>query len=335
MRSRYWALAAALPALAAGCDAGRPPVAYGEPTSIIAAAADSLWAVVGDSVHSALEPIVFTVREERTFDLTHAAPRASEWKRLREFKRLLVIGTRDDAWVAPVLGAAVGGAPRSLPALVEAADVWANRQEAVAIVLSRPGAEEEVYALLPELRRRLDADYRQYVLERMYTSGRDEALADSLTRLAGFSLLLPNVYAWSRRDSIFLFTNTYREGQLLRAIIVTWRPSAAAPLSAESALAWRDEVSARHYELRQTTQREPLHIQAVAVGGGQGIEVRGIWSSSGSFPAAGPFLDRLLVCPAQGRMYFLDAWLYAPGKKKYEYLIQLETLLDTFRCGGT
>jgi hypothetical protein len=32
-------------------------------------------------------------------------------------------------------------------------------------------------------------------------------------------------------------------------------------------------------------------------------------------------------------MYLLDAWLYAPGKQKYEYMIQLQTILDTFRCG--
>jgi hypothetical protein len=39
-------------------------------------------------------------------------------------------------------------------------------------------------------------------------------------------------------------------------------------------------------------------------------------------------------CPAQDRLYLLDAWLYAPGKEKYQYMIQLETLLGTFECAG-
>ena len=40
-----------------------------------------------------------------------------------------------------------------------------------------------------------------------------------------------------------------------------------------------------------------------------------------------------VACPAQDRLYFLDSWLYAPGKDKWEYIIQLETILQTFRCG--
>ena len=37
----------------------------------------------------------------------------------------------------------------------------------------------------------------------------------------------------------------------------------------------------------------------------------------------------------QDRMYLLDAWLYAPGKEKYEYMIQLQTILGSFRCGAS
>ena len=39
-------------------------------------------------------------------------------------------------------------------------------------------------------------------------------------------------------------------------------------------------------------------------------------------------------CPEQDRHYLVDAWLYAPGKDKYEYVLQLETILGTFRCRG-
>ena len=31
-------------------------------------------------------------------------------------------------------------------------------------------------------------------------------------------------------------------------------------------------------------------------------------------------------------MYLIDAWLYAPGRDKYEYMIQLEEILGSFRC---
>jgi len=64
-------------------------------------------------------------------------------------------------------------------------------------------------------------------------------------------------------------------------------------------------------------------------------QIRAIWSNPPElqWPAAGPFVTRAVICPQQNRMYLLDAWLYAPGKDKYEYMIQLETILDSFQCG--
>jgi hypothetical protein len=32
------------------------------------------------------------------------------------------------------------------------------------------------------------------------------------------------------------------------------------------------------------------------------------------------------------RTYLVDGWLYAPGSPKYEYMIQLGTILDSFEC---
>ena len=50
------------------------------------------------------------------------------------------------------------------------------------------------------------------------------------------------------------------------------------------------------------------------------------------WPAGGPFITYGITCANQDRTYFVDAWLYAPGREKYEYMIQLETILGTFRC---
>jgi hypothetical protein len=55
------------------------------------------------------------------------------------------------------------------------------------------------------------------------------------------------------------------------------------------------------------------------------------------YPAAGPFISRAYVCPSANRTFFVDAWLYLPDvdRPKHEYMIQLRTLLDTFRCAGS
>jgi hypothetical protein len=38
------------------------------------------------------------------------------------------------------------------------------------------------------------------------------------------------------------------------------------------------------------------------------------------------------VCEEQDRIYLIDAWLYAPGDEKYEYMIQLDQIVASFDC---
>jgi hypothetical protein len=73
----------------------------------------------------------------------------------------------------------------------------------------------------------------------------------------------------------------------------------------------------------------------VSFEGRTAVEIRAQWRNppDRGWPAGGPLIVRSLTCDAQDRAYLLDAWLYAPGHEKYEYMIQLETLLDTFQCG--
>ena len=70
------------------------------------------------------------------------------------------------------------------------------------------------------------------------------------------------------------------------------------------------------------------------MGGLETYEIQAAWANppESTWPAGGPFILRGIICPDQDRMYLVDSWLYAPGKEKYEYVIQLETILDSFRC---
>ncbi len=333
MRSIIFALTVALAATAAACG-GRSPVAYGDANSIIVVAPDTLWASVKDTVQSVMEPRIFTVRSERTFELTYISPADPDWAKLRQWKQVLVIGRPDDPWVAPALGGR-GEAARSLPALVEGGDIWARGQQVTALVLPDDRVEEAVVEILPTLHEFFDQRFRRQVRERMFVSGADTALRDTLRREAGFSLLVPNVYRKSRLGAAYRFINANPSaGTLDRSILVTWREGAA-PLSADALLAWRDSLGAGEYEWGQAADRDAARGRVLAGYAAGSIEVQGVWLGTDStFPMAGPFLSRAVPCAAQDRMYLLDAWLYAPAKEKYEYMIQLEAVLDSFECGS-
>lgn len=313
-----------------GCD---KPQSLGDPNALIVGASDAAWAEVQDEVEAALEPRTFTVRDERIFRVTHVNPEGPTWGDLRRFQQVLLIGEPGDEWVAQALERVEQPLPQ-LPAVVEARNVWARGQRVLALVVPPGASASAVHPLLPELGQGLLRDYQQYLRQRMYASGVDSVRLDSLRQQIGASLLVPSVYRLEGIDpNTFLFINDQPDpARLQRVVLVTWRPSAEVELTPEAILSWREEVATRYYQPAQQTERERIEQAQVQSGGGSGLQVQGVWSTPpGGWPAAGPFLARALECP-DGRTFLLDAWLYAPGQEKYEFLFQLHTILETFAC---
>jgi Domain of unknown function (DUF4837) len=332
--ARFAGAAALLLGALPGCNS--TPQAVGNVSSIIVITTDSLWTAIGDSLQRALEPPIFTVRDERTFELTHVSPRDPKWTDLRTFRQVLVIGTAADGWVAPVLRAA--GVSDSRP-LLQTRDVWARNQLASAIVVSAERSAQAALGQVPRLAALTDSVFRAYARERMYTSRPDTRLRDSLRAQAGYAILLPNVYHRVRRGAdVQLFQNsTQIGGDLVRSVLIAARPGTVEP-TGQSALAWRDSVARTEYRPAQTTQRAQLRAQPLQVRGHVGVEIQGIWEGNDpTWPMGGPFIARIIPCPSQNRTYLVDAWLYAPGPQRgsrYEYMIQLQTIMDSFECAA-
>ena len=308
-------------------------LAYGDFTSIIAVMEPSLWDQVGDGVYSALEPTIRTVRDEKTFTVTYQDPSQEEWSNLRRFRQMLLVGTGDEPWMQEALAKVKD--PVNGPGLYHAFDVWAKGQQVTIIVVSMTGAAREVASHLAEINATLDEQFRGYARNRMYMSGVDSALADTLMSVARFRVILPEVYRWSARDSTYVFRNDNPDpAELIRQITVTWKSPIPAEMGGEGLLAWRAET-ARTYADPQDVDLSNVDAGPVELSGRQAYQIQALWTNPPelNWPAAGPFILRGVICPEQNRMYLLDAWLYAPGKEKYEYMIQLQTILDSFRCG--
>lgn len=321
-----------------GLAACEQPRAHGDAHAIIVGASPELWDDVEDIVHEALQPTILTVREEESFRVTWQDPRAGEdWGNLRRFRQVLVIGSENDPWVADALARADRTAPRSPPEIVQAQNVWARGQQVSVILTPEEDQAEAVRELAGPLHDILAEQYRAFVRNRMFVSGRDTILADSLQTQVGFRLVLPNVYRHSVRDTIWRFRNDNPSpAELIREIGVTWwAPAPEADPTAEELAEWRRSFAESYYNDPQLLDEATFAAYGdVEVNGVEGVELQSAWvSPPEAWPAGGAFITRALRCPEQDRMYLLDAWLYAPGRDKYEYMIQLETILDSFRCG--
>jgi hypothetical protein len=320
-----------LTALLAAC--GENPRAWGEVNSLIVATSQEQWEAIGEMVESAIETRVLTVRAEKTFRVTHQVPEGREWDMLQRFRQLLLVGTPDSPWMAEPLAHA-DRESFNPPELFQVGNVWARGQSVTVLLLPSTGADgaDELMAPLHEL---LDTQYRQWSRTRMYMSGRDSLLADTLWNEAGFTMLFPEVYQHRTVDSVHIFRNDNPEpSELIRQIAVTWRSPVPEELGQEELLAWRTELTDRYYIYPQAVDLDLARTSRFQLGDLILEELRAVWSNppEDQFPAGGPLIIWSVPCPAQGRHYMIDAWLYAPGRDKYQYVLQLETILNTFRC---
>ena len=308
-------------------------LAYGDANSIIAVMRPDLWEEVSDDVYSALESTIRTVRNEKTFTVTYQDPSGDYWGNLRRFRQMLLIGTMADSWIQEALEGDSGNAF----GIHQVGDVWARGQQVTVVLLPDGGGAQELTPYLAEVHELLDEQFRIYAVNRMYMSGADTALADTLSIEAGFSLILPTVYRWNQSDSVFLFRNDNPDpSELIRQIGVTWKTPIPAAMQQAAVLAWRSELVAGHYSEPQDHALENASAGPIEHLGNNGYQVRAEWRNppDRGWPAGGVFITRVIACENQNRSYLLDSWLYAPGKEKYEYVIQLETILDSFQCAS-
>lgn len=331
MRLRILLAALVLPLALAACDR---PMAMGSPNGIMAAMPLERWEALRDDIEEALEPRAFTVRDERMFQVTHANPADERWPRVREFRRLLVVGHPDEPWMRDAVRAADYDVS-ALPAVVEARDVWARGQQVILVLIPDPGDEDAALPLLDDAGSLVRADFNRWVYRRMYASGVDEEMIDEMEATTGARMQVPAVY---RGEAVGGTTYRVRNdhpdpSELIRTVLVTSRAGTDGEISPEEALTWRTLIAGEAYRQPQTTETDRIEAATVRTQGAEGVQIQGIWSSApGEWPAAGPFISRMLRCPAQDRTYLVDAWLYAPARDKYEFLLQLNAILDSFTC---
>ena len=95
-RKRFSTTVLTLTALVSLGACNEVPMSYGDANSIIAVMPLEQWEEYSEDVYAALEPTIQTVRNEKTFTVTYQEPYAEFWDRLRRFRQMVVVGTRED-----------------------------------------------------------------------------------------------------------------------------------------------------------------------------------------------------------------------------------------------
>ena len=315
-------------ALLSACD---KPRAMGNQSQILIVAPQEVWDSLEDQVTDALEPTIFAARDETVFEIAHIDPEDGGWGNSRVHRQILLIGSDQEPYVAEAIDAYRDEVPTP-PALFLVRGLWAQEQMVTVLLLPGPGDLTGVEPYIPALGETFLNQFEAYARARMFVTQPNEELRDSLVRHGGFALTIPRVYRSEMlEDGVFQFRNDQPDpADLIRNITVAWREAGEVEFTAGAAHAWRADIAERHTQPAQVT--EPVdETHPLEMDGHTALQTFGVWSNPpGGWPAAGPYITRLIQCP--GRTYLVDAWLYAPGTPKYEYMFQLNTIIDSFEC---
>ncbi len=321
--------AAVLFLLPAGCSL---PLAVGKMSEVVVMADEDVWREIEPEVRGALEREVLSPRHETAFQVIFAPlEKPGEY---RKWSKLILIGSLEGrGTIGDLVTEDIRdeiNAKRGL--LYAASDVWARNQRVFLLVTAR---ERDI---LPYVRRskdllfsKLDDLLRAEVKEKMFLSGPNLALEDTLRDEYGFTMRFPSVYRRgepleSPRAIRFFNVNPQR------SFIIHWEKGEQDSLDPLFVLDLRAELS-RHFYPGDYVVAGRTKSEWVDFRGDKALRLEGIWENREKLEG-GVFITYAFNCEEAGRFYLLDSILFSPDprKSKYVYLIQLDTILNSFEC---
>jgi hypothetical protein len=312
----------------------KKPKAFGRQREILVICDDKLWEEIEIPLRKQVERTLRAVRSEKVFVLAQVT--AEKVQHYKEWDKIILIESLESAkllnFVAP--DSAMSKLREGEGLFFNQIDVWADNQRVVG--LAAPKNEEILRLVAAHGDRIYNAFIRQVEnqeLFRMFFTGRDTLLADSLAVAEGFSIILPSVYARIQQDSLAENELLLVHLEPVRSIFITWEELADSPLnkSREKLAAYRTRLTANIYPSQETIVGR-VDTSTVIAGGIERLRLYGVWENRVEV-SGGIYVSHIIDSPEQNRRYFIDCLLFCPDmrKNKYRYIFQLDRILDSFQ----
>ena len=331
-RSRTQLLAIALTSLGLLVPGCSKPLAIGKATEVAVLADGELLPQIEPDIRAAMEREILSVRRETAFHVSFAP--LEDPGEFRKWSKVIVVGSLDGGGaIGDLLPEDVRGQVLEKRGLLYATeDLWARGQVVFVLAAASRGDLLGLVANSGEtLFSRMSDLLREQVRARMFQSGRNDDLASSLRAEYGFAITLPRVY---RRDLFSGIPRTVRFFNLnpQRSIFVYWEEAPRDSLVPGEVIETRKRLAERFYPGDRLLDGS-LRVEKVDFHGHDALKVTGVWQNREELEG-GTFTSYAFNCPESGRFYLIDGLLFSPDpkKSKYVYLIQIDTIVDSFQC---
>ncbi|MEM6523010.1 MAG: DUF4837 family protein [Bacteroidota bacterium] len=178
----------------------------------------------------------------------------------------------------------------------------------------------------------------------LYKAKVPTGLRDMLVRDHKCSLTLPFGYQQVVNEEGFAWFRQINDESDKNVFITYKNYRSANDFSKENLINFRDSVAREQlfedpdypdtYILTETAVPYiPVTTKEINFNGEYTVEMRGLWKTA-NISMGGPFMAYILVDEVLGRLYYIEGFVYSPGKNQREFMREMQVILSTFKTSS-
>jgi len=183
-----------------------------------------------------------------------------------------------------------------------------------------------------------DIEERRFY-QSLYAAKVEKGISKHINEKLGCVLKVPFGFEIALEDDDFVWLRNFTP-DVDKSIFISWVDyTSEALFSLDSLLNLRTEVS-KPYILYKPEDKESYLLtetenfsvfrNEINFKGNYAIELRGLWRTN-KYYMGGPFHSYAMVDESSNRLYYIEAFLYSPGKLQRDHMRALDTILKTFK----
>ncbi|CAN5301683.1 hypothetical protein BH10BAC4_BH10BAC4_14720 [soil metagenome] len=182
---------------------------------------------------------------------------------------------------------------------------------------------------------------RERLTESLFRSGQLKGVSQALVKDFQCDLKVPFGYQLADKQADFVWVRQINPKDDKNVFIARKPYTSQKDFSKENLIRFRDEVC-RKYLFEDPAKPDtyiltelnvpflPVTVDTTKLGNNFAIQVRGIWRSN-TMGMGGPFEGFALVDEGTQQFYYIEGFVFSPGRSQRELMRELETILYTFR----
>ena len=323
------------------------PVATGSLNQLAVIADQDDWdGPLGDSIryyYASAFPIL--PQPEPLFDLKHFTPAEMDAEPTRrELKAYLIIGNIQNQ------NSATGnlvrrdlGSTKVEQAMADdrfrtsvGRDKWATDQ--ILVYIFSPKHDDlirQVVTRFATVTKVIQKKYERQIDATVYLGGPDNIISNKVKDRVGIGIKMPREYVIAVEEENLIWLRNDRDEVINNLIISRLPYTSQEQLTPENIINLRNQfgkrlVSSTAEGSYMTTNDVDLPVvdQQIQIDDNYALEARGIWEMVNEF-MGGPFLSYLILDEEDSEIVFVDAFVFAPGKRKRDYMLHLEHIVSS------